>query len=61
MNVVDLGAAPGAWLQYVKRLLKGQGRIVGLDILPIEAIEGVHCVQGDFSRRGGNGRAISGS
>ncbi|MBT3815476.1 MAG: 23S rRNA (uridine(2552)-2'-O)-methyltransferase RlmE [Methylococcales bacterium] len=48
MNVVDLGAAPGAWLQYVKRLLKGQGRIVGLDILPIEAIDGVHCVQGDF-------------
>jgi len=48
MNVVDLGAAPGAWLQYVKRLLKGQGRIVGLDILPIEAINGVHCVQGDF-------------
>ncbi|MDP7537561.1 MAG: 23S rRNA (uridine(2552)-2'-O)-methyltransferase RlmE [Methylococcales bacterium] len=48
MNVVDLGAAPGAWLQYVKRLLKGQGRIVGLDILPIEAIEGVHCVRGDF-------------
>jgi len=48
MNVVDLGAAPGAWLQYVKRLLKGQGRVVGLDILPIEAIDGVHCVQGDF-------------
>ncbi|HIB62283.1 MAG TPA: 23S rRNA (uridine(2552)-2'-O)-methyltransferase RlmE [Methylococcaceae bacterium] len=48
MNVVDLGAAPGAWLQYVKRLLKGQGRIVGLDILSIEAINGVHCVQGDF-------------
>ncbi len=48
MNVVDLGAAPGAWLQYVKRLLKGQGQVVGLDILPIEAIEGVGFVQGDF-------------
>lgn len=48
MNVVDLGAAPGAWLQYVKRLLKGRGEVVGLDILPIEAIEGVSFVQGDF-------------
>ena len=54
--VVDLGSAPGAWSQYVRRKLSPQGAamgqldgaIVAMDILPMEAIEGVVFIQGDF-------------
>ena len=49
MTVVDLGAAPGGWSQYAAKLLKGQGRIVALDVLPMPAIEGVEFIQGDFT------------
>lgn len=53
MTVVDLGAAPGSWTQIVKERLVGQdgkirGRIVAMDILPMEPIEGVDFLQGDF-------------
>jgi 23S rRNA (uridine2552-2'-O)-methyltransferase len=48
-TVVDLGAAPGGWSQYAARLFKGKGRILASDILPIEPLEGVEFVQGDFS------------
>lgn len=54
--VVDLGSAPGAWSQYARRRLSPQGAAVGaldghivaLDMLPMEAVEGVCFVQGDF-------------
>ncbi|MGK6306365.1 RlmE family RNA methyltransferase [Variovorax sp. DT-64] len=54
--VVDLGSTPGAWSQYVRRKLSpggaaaGQleGTIIALDILPMEPIEGVTFLQGDF-------------
>jgi len=54
--VVDLGSTPGAWSQYVRRKLSPQGAAVGeldgvivaLDILPMEQIEGVSFLQGDF-------------
>jgi 23S rRNA (uridine2552-2'-O)-methyltransferase len=54
--VVDLGSVPGAWSQYVRRKLSPQGAAVGaldgtilaLDILPMEPIEGVKFLQGDF-------------
>lgn len=48
MNVVDLGAAPGGWSQYAQTLIKNQGRMVALDILPMETLEGVIFIQGDF-------------
>lgn len=56
MVVVDLGSAPGAWSQYTRRCMAPQGAAVGeldgtviaLDILPMDAIEGVHFLQGDF-------------
>jgi len=48
MTVVDLGAAPGGWSQYTAKLLKGRGRIVALDILPMDPIEGVEFIEGDF-------------
>jgi len=54
--VVDLGCTPGAWSQYVRRRLSPSGAavgaldgtIIGLDILPMEPIEGVTFIQGDF-------------
>lgn len=49
MTVVDLGAAPGGWSQYAAQVLAGKGRIVALDILPMDALPGVEFIQGDFS------------
>ena len=54
--VVDLGSTPGAWSQYIRRKFAAggaavgelNGRIVALDILEMEPIEGVHFIQGDF-------------
>jgi 23S rRNA (uridine2552-2'-O)-methyltransferase len=54
--VVDLGSTPGAWSQYIRRKFAAggaavgelNGRIVALDILPMEPIEGVTFIQGDF-------------
>ncbi len=49
MMIVDLGAAPGGWSQLAAKLLQGRGRIVALDILPMDEIIGVEFMQGDFS------------
>ena len=59
--VVDLGSAPGAWSQYLRRRFAPRsagtggaavgelmGTIIALDILPMEPIEGVQFIQGDF-------------
>lgn len=59
--VIDLGAAPGAWSQYVRRRFAPRkagsggaaagelhGTIIALDLLPMEPIEGVAFIQGDF-------------
>ncbi|MEW6765833.1 MAG: 23S rRNA (uridine(2552)-2'-O)-methyltransferase RlmE [Pseudomonadota bacterium] len=47
--VVDLGAAPGGWSQYVAGLLGDQGRLFALDILPMDGFAGVDFIQGDFT------------
>ena len=49
MAIVDLGAAPGGWSQFAVKLLHGRGRIIALDILPMDAIVGVDFIQGDFA------------
>jgi len=54
--VVDLGSTPGAWSQYLRRRMSPDGAAVGalngtiiaLDLLPMEPIEGVNFIQGDF-------------
>ncbi|RYX98061.1 MAG: RlmE family RNA methyltransferase [Comamonadaceae bacterium] len=54
--VVDLGSTPGAWSQYTRRKLSPtgaaagelNGQIIALDLLPMEPIEGVQFIQGDF-------------
>lgn len=49
MTVVDLGCAPGGWCQVAAQRLKGQGRIVGIDLLPMNGLAGVECIEGDFA------------
>ena len=56
MVVVDLGSTPGAWSQYLRRRMAPEGAatgeldatLVALDLLPMEPIEGVFFLQGDF-------------
>ena len=48
MVVVDLGAAPGGWSQMVREKLGDKGRVVALDILPMQGIAGVDFIEGDF-------------
>ena len=49
MRVVDLGSAPGSWTQVVQKVLAGGGRIIALDILPMDPLEDVTFIQGDFT------------
>ena len=49
MTVVDLGAAPGAWSQYLVERVGRTGRVIALDILPMDALPGVEVLQGDFT------------
>lgn len=49
MVVVDLGSAPGGWSQVTQDWLKGRGRIVALDILPMDPLPGVEFILGDFT------------
>jgi 23S rRNA (uridine2552-2'-O)-methyltransferase len=48
-NVVDLGAAPGSWLQVVKELVGDNSILIGVDLLPIAPINNVECIQGDIT------------
>jgi len=47
--VVDLGAAPGGWCQVIKAKSPKTEFIIGLDLLPIEPIDGVDFIEGDFT------------
>jgi 23S rRNA (uridine2552-2'-O)-methyltransferase len=48
MTIVDLGAAPGGWTQYISQKMNGNGTIVALDILPMDALPDVTFIHGDF-------------
>lgn len=48
MTVIDLGAAPGGWSEYAVKILGKKGRMIALDILPMEPIPDVQIIQGDF-------------
>jgi 23S rRNA (uridine2552-2'-O)-methyltransferase len=48
MVIVDLGSTPGSWSQVVSQRLKGQGKIIALDLLEMQPISGVRFIQGDF-------------
>ena len=48
MLVIDLGAAPGSWSQYVTEKLQGRVRVIALDLLEMDALPSVEFIQGDF-------------
>jgi 23S rRNA (uridine2552-2'-O)-methyltransferase len=49
MTVVDLGAAPGGWSQVLVDWVGAKGRVIALDILPMDPIPGVEFIEGDFT------------
>lgn len=48
MNIIDLGAAPGGWSQFTRQIIGKKDKIIALDILAMEPLEGVDFIQGDF-------------
>ena len=48
MSVVDIGAAPGSWSQYVAKVVKS-GKIISIDLKEMESIENTLQIQGDFT------------
>lgn len=48
MAVVDLGATPGGWSQVAARKVGHAGKVIALDLLPLDPIHGVDFIQGDF-------------
>jgi 23S rRNA (uridine2552-2'-O)-methyltransferase len=49
--VLDLGAAPGGWSEYVAQIAADGGRLIAVDLLAIEPIAGVDIIQGDFTEQ----------
>ena len=49
MTVVDLGAAPGSWSEYLSRRFDGAVRVIASDILPMDSLPDVTFIQGDFT------------
>ena len=52
MVVVDLGATPGGWSQIAAREVGRAGRVIALDLLPLDPLSGVDFIQGDFREAG---------
>ncbi|OGT65946.1 MAG: 23S rRNA methyltransferase [Gammaproteobacteria bacterium RIFCSPLOWO2_02_47_7] len=50
-TVIDLGAAPGSWSQYVARQVGPQGKVIAIDILPLDSIDNVLFIKGDFTEQ----------
>lgn len=48
MNVIDLGAAPGGWSEYARKIVGKKNKVIALDLLEIDPIDGVDFIQGDF-------------
>lgn len=51
MLVLDLGSAPGGWSQVAGRLVGHHGRVLATDILPMDSLENVDFIQGDFTEQ----------
>ena len=48
-TVVDLGAAPGSWSQVIAERVRPGGRVIALDVLPMDSLAGVEFIEGDFT------------
>ena len=46
--LADLGSAPGSWSQVATELIGPRGRVIAMDILPMDPVPGVEFIQGDF-------------
>ncbi len=53
MTVVDLGAAPGGWCQIAANKVGEQGKVIGIDLLPVSPVPGVQLFQADFTEAEG--------
>ncbi len=53
MTVVDLGAAPGGWCQVAAKKVGEQGKVIGIDLLPVMPVPGVQLFQADFTEAEG--------
>lgn len=51
MLLMDLGSTPGGWSQIAGRLVGDHGRVIATDILPMDALENVDFIQGDFTEQ----------
>lgn len=58
-RVVDLGAAPGGWTQVALKVIGDRGRVVGLDLLPIDPIPGAILLEGDFTEQAGEDAVLA--
>ncbi len=52
MLVMDLGSAPGGWSQVAGRIVGEKGRVIASDILPMDPLDNVDFIQGDFTDDG---------
>jgi len=50
-TIIDLGAAPGSWSQYVSEKIGHQGRLIAIDILPMDPIANTLFIKGDFTEQ----------
>jgi 23S rRNA (uridine2552-2'-O)-methyltransferase len=48
INIIDLGAAPGGWSQYARQLMGKKNKLIALDMLPMDTLDGVDFIHGDF-------------
>ena len=48
-TVIDLGAAPGGWSQVAKEIVGEKGTVIGIDLLPVQSLEGVIFIEGDMT------------
>ena len=51
MNIVDLGAAPGGWSQYVVKKVGRKGNVIAIDVLDMDSIHHVKVLKGDFTEQ----------
>ena len=50
-TVIDLGAAPGSWSQFASERVSAQGKVIAVDILPMEPVSDVLFIRGDFTEQ----------
>ena len=57
MRVIDLGCAPGGWLQVLGE--RGAGAVAGIDLLPVDPLSGAELIEGDFTDPGMGERLVA--